>query len=149
MKRNPVLILVFLMVTSTRAMPWQKWKSKGTSRWSIPWRCQSAPAAQKAQTPVPVNLPWTSPACCDLELQASEAYPYAVAHFNKTQGWSLHPSRLDVKSPLAMASRKKLFLRVPVSKMVKDGASNNYVNRSTTAKPLHPPSTNPTFLITS
>ena len=36
-------------------MPWHKWKSKGTSRWSIPWRCQSAPAAQKAQTPVPVT----------------------------------------------------------------------------------------------
>ena len=59
-------------------------------------------------------------------------------------------SRLDVTSRLAMASRKRkekekkeerknLFLEVPVSKMVKDGASNNYVNkRSTTAKPLPP-----------
>ena len=47
----------FLMVTSTWAMPWHKWKSKGTSRWSIPRRCQSAPAAQKALTPALVNLP--------------------------------------------------------------------------------------------
>ena len=53
--------------------------SSGTSRWSVPWRCQSAPAAQKAQTPVPVNLPGTSPVCCDLELQASGVYLYAVA----------------------------------------------------------------------
>ena len=60
-------------------------QSKGTSRWSIPWRCQSAPAAQKAQTPVPVNLPGTSPVCCNLELQASEAYPYAVAPFHSVR----------------------------------------------------------------
>ena len=53
--------------------------SSGTSQWSIPWRCQSALAAQKVQTPMPVNLPGISPVCCDLELQVSEAYLYAVA----------------------------------------------------------------------
>ena len=60
-------------------------QSKGTSRWSILWRCQSAPAAKKAQTPVPVNLPGTSPVCCNLELQASEVYPYAVAPFHSVR----------------------------------------------------------------
>ena len=114
MKRNPVLILVFSIVTSTWAMPWHKWKWKGTSRWSVPWRCQSASAAQKAQTPVLVNLPWTSPAFCDLELQASEAYPYAVAHFSKTQRWSSSPSGVHFghTNTWQIAEKVEMFIRV-------------------------------------
>ena len=34
---------------------------------------------------MPVNLPGTSPVCCNLELQASEAYPYAVAPFHSVR----------------------------------------------------------------
>ena len=78
----------------------------------IPWRCQPAPAAQKAQTPVLVNLPWTSPACCNLELQASGAYPCAVAHFSKTQGWSLCPLGGHTNTWHKLQKKVELFIWV-------------------------------------